>query len=74
MYEYDIFEVLIKDFEEFKSNEVETDLQKLIDTYIMTLYYVILDYTEGDDKETPDVVIDRIEREIKEYYKEKEAV
>lgn len=74
MYEYDIFEDLIEDFEEFKSNEVETNLQKLIDTYVMTLYYDILDYTEGDDEETPDVVIDRIEREIKEYYKEKEAV
>ena len=74
MYEYDIFEDLIKDFEEFKNNMLETNLQKLIDLYVMSLYYDILDYTNGDDEETPDVVIDRIEREIKEYYKEEEAV
>ncbi len=74
MYEYDIFEDLIEDFKEFKSNMLETNLQKLIDLYVMSLYYDILDYTSGDDEETPDVVIDIIECKIKEYYKEKEAV
>lgn len=58
----------IEDFEEFKSNMLETDLQKLIDSYVMSLYYDILDYTNGDDEETPEFVIEKIENTIKEYY------
>jgi hypothetical protein len=68
MYEYDNKENIIKDFETFKNNMLETDLQKLIDLYVMSLYYDIMDYCNGDDEETPDVVIDKIENTIKEYY------
>lgn len=68
MYEYDNKENIIKDFEIFKSNMLETDLQKLIDLFVMSLYYDIMDYCSGDDEETPDVVIDKIENTIKEYY------
>ena len=69
MYEYDNKENIIKDFEIFKNNMLETDLQKLIDLFVMSLYYDIMDYCNGDDEETPDVVIDKIENTIKEYYK-----
>ena len=72
MYEYDNKENIIKDFETFKNNMLETDLQKLIDLYIMSLYYDIMDYCNGDDEETPDFVVDKIENTIKEYYKEVE--
>jgi hypothetical protein len=68
MYEYDNKETIIKDFEQFKNNMLETDLQKLIDLFVMSLYYDIMDYCNGDDEETPDVVIDKIENTIKEYY------
>jgi hypothetical protein len=68
MYEYETRENIIKDFEEFKSNEIETDLQKLIDLYIMSLYYDIIDYST--DEETPEEVADKIENIIKEYYME----
>ena len=68
MYEYDIKENIIKDFENFKKNMLETDLQKLIDFYTMSLYYDILDYTVEDDKKTPDDIIEEIENTIKEYY------
>lgn len=68
MNEYDNKENIIKDFETFKNNMLETDLQKLIDLYIMSLYYDIMDYCNGDDEETPEVVIDKIENTIKEYY------
>ena len=68
MYDYDIKENIINDFEEFKSNELETDLQKLIDLYIMSLYYDIIDYST--DEETPEEVADKIENIIKEYYME----
>lgn len=68
MYEYETSENIIKDFEEFRSNELETDLQKLIDLYIMSLYYDIIDYST--DEETPDEVADKIENIIKEYYME----
>lgn len=70
MYEYDVLENIIEDFEEFKNNEIETDLQKLIDLYIMSLYYDIMDYCNGDDEETPDFVINKIENTIKNYYME----
>lgn len=70
MYEYDNKENIIKDFETFKNNMLETDLQKLIDLFVMSLYYDIMDYCNGDDEETPDVVIDKIENTIKEYYME----
>ena len=70
MYEYDNKENIIKDFETFKNNMLETDLQKLIDLFVMSLYYDIMDYCNGDDEETPDVVIDKIENTIKEYYNE----
>lgn len=69
MYEYNILENIIEDFEDFRKNEVETDLQKLIDWYIMSLYYDIIDYTNGDDEETPEHCINKIENTIKEYYK-----
>lgn len=72
MYEYNILENIIEDFEDFRKNEVETDLQKLIDWYIMSLYYDILDYTNGDDKETPEYCINKIENTIKEYYKKED--
>lgn len=70
MYEYDVLENIIEDFEKFKNNEIETDLQKLIDLYIMSLYYDIMDYCNGDDEETPDLVVDKIENTIKNYYME----
>lgn len=68
MYDYDEKENIIKDFEEFKSNEVETDLQKLIDWYIMTLYYDIMDYCAMDKCYTTENVVQKIENTIKEYY------
>ena len=68
MYEYNVFENLIEDFEEFKNNEIKTDLQELINLYIMSLYYDIMDYCNGDDEETPDVVAEKIENTIKNYY------
>ena len=68
MYEYETNENIIKDFEEFKNNELETDLQKLIDLYIMSLYYDIIDYST--DEETPQEVADKIENIIKDYYME----
>ena len=55
MYDYDEKENIIKDFEEFKSNEIETDLQKLIDWYIMSLYYDILDYCAMDKDYTAEL-------------------
>ena len=70
MYEYDVLENILEDFEKFKNNEIETDLQKLIDLYVMLLYYDIMDYCNGDDEETPDLIIDKIENTIKNYYME----
>ena len=71
MYDYNIKENIINDFEDFKSNELETDLQKLIDLYIMSLYYDILDYYNlFDNEETPEEIADKIENVIKEYYME----
>lgn len=70
MYEYDVLENILEDFEKFKNNEIETDLQKLIDLYVMSLYYDIMDYCNGDDEETPDLIIDKIENTIKNYYME----
>ena len=72
MYDYDEKENIIKDFEEFKSNEIETDLQKLIDWYIMSLYYDILDYCAMDKDYTAEDIAQKIENIIKEYYKKEE--
>lgn len=69
MYDYDIKETIIADFEIYKRNEIETDIQKLIDNYIMSLYYDILDYCAMfDDESTPEIVADKIETTLKEYY------
>lgn len=72
MYDYDEKENIIKDFEEFKNNETETDLQKLIDWYITSLYYDILDYCAIDKDYTVEDIEEEIENIIKEYYKKEE--
>lgn len=61
-------ECVIEDFEEFKNNNVETDLQKLIDWYIMSLYYDILDYIHEDIETTGEEICEYIENTIKDYY------
>lgn len=70
MYEYDNKENIINDFEEFKKQQLETDLQKLIDLYIMSLYYDILDYLHEEPDDNGEHVVEYIESTIKEYYKE----
>lgn len=68
MYDYDIKENIIKDFEDFKSNEIETDLQKLIDWYIMSLYYDIMDYCASDKDYNAEDIAQEIEETLKNYY------
>lgn len=68
MYEYDIKENIINDFELFKNNQIETDLQKIIDYYIMSLHYDILDYLQEESDDTLENVCDFIENTIKSYY------
>lgn len=68
MYEYDIKENIINDFELFKNNQIETDLQKIIDYYIMSLHYDILDYLQEESNDTLENVCDFIENTIKSYY------
>jgi len=68
MYDYDSKENIIQDFENFKNNELETDLQKLIDLYIMSLYYDIMDYIHEDIETTGEEICEYIENTIKEYY------
>lgn len=69
MFEFDKKENIIKDFEEFKKQQLETDLQKLIDLYIMSMYYDIMDYLQEEPDDNAENVIEYIENTIKEYYK-----
>lgn len=68
MYEYDAQENILNDFELFKNEQIETNLQKLIDYYIMSLYYDILDYLQEEPDDTIENVCDYIENTIKSYY------
>lgn len=68
MYEYDTQENILNDFELFKNEQIETDLQKLIDCYIMSLYYDILDYLQDETDNAIENVCDYIENTIKSYY------
>ena len=68
MYEYDEQKNILNDFELFKNEQLETNLQKLIDYYIMSLYYDILDYLHEEPDDTMENVCAYIENTIKSYY------
>ena len=61
---------ILENFEYFKGNELETDLQKLIDLYIMSKYYDIVDELEINNDFELELQdnINFIENTIKEYY------